>query len=113
MSDTRERAPLTFGEFAPKPKKIESNNVEIAKEIAKKAGFTSRHSSDESTKATDSNRIDGRSLRATGRKEQLNLSVTLEFKNRFWKMAQAENITVGEELITMLMDYYEHHKNIS
>lgn len=111
MSETRERATMPFGDFAPKPKKIEAKDVTIAKEIAKDAGFTSRHSLEEVIKEEKPARIDGRSLRATGRNEQLNLSVTLEFKNRFWKMAQTENITVGEELITMLMDFYESNKS--
>lgn len=110
MSDSRERAGLSFGNFEPKPKKTKPEEIQVATEIAKEAGFTSRHAEVKEPPAPEPKKIDGRSLRATGRKQQLNLGVTPEFKERFWQMAAKEKIIVGEELITMLMDFYEKNK---
>ena len=37
MSDSRERAGLSFGNFEPKPKKTNPEEIQVATEIAKEA----------------------------------------------------------------------------
>lgn len=70
---------------------------EDAKHIAKLAGFTSRDT------ASPIPPIDGRSLRRTNRKAQLNISVSPETKAAFWSFAQEHGYDVGEEALLALL----------
>ncbi|TRD15464.1 stability/partitioning determinant [Palleronia caenipelagi] len=100
----RERAGLNLGnldDFKPqKPKPIEKQPAE---QVAREEGFTSRQ-----PKAFPEAKIDGRSLRATGRKAQLNMAVKPATKDRFWSMAQAHGFTAGEEFLLAMMEAFEH-----
>ena len=62
----------------------------IAK-VAQSEGFTSRQ--------TERVKIDGRSLRRTSRKYQLNISVTAETRDRFWQLASSLGYSSGGELL--------------
>ena len=102
---TRSRATLDFSDFAndrpaekPKPPK------KVSKKVAEEAGFTSRQSSKAEPK------VDGRTLRATGRKEQLNIAVKPETKQEFWKVAQRAGFTRGEEFLLAMMEKWEGSK---
>lgn len=70
---------------------------EDAKHIAKLAGFTPREAASQDTV------IDGRSLRRTNRKAQLNISVSPETKAAFWNFAQEHGYDIGEEALLALL----------
>ena len=100
----RKPAGLDFGnldDFAPKEKPPKRDKVEIdnAKKIASGAavqeGFTSRQVIE---------KIDGRTLRKTDKKSQLNIAVKSETKDRFWIEAQRLGFTGGEEFLSHLLD---------
>lgn len=71
--------------------------LEDAKHIAKLAGFTPR----ETTSPVPP--IDGRSLRRTDRKAQLNISVSAETKTAFWNYAKEHGYQIGEEALLDLL----------
>ena len=100
--ETRKRASLDFGEFgdfAPAPKPTEPHRVEAT--AAEAEGFTSRQTQKPKPK------VDGRSLRATGRKEQLNIAVKPETKSSFWEAAKAAGFTNGEEFLLAMMQAWD------
>lgn len=93
----RKRAGLDFGDLDDfKPKEPKPAVKEVAKKIAQEEGFTSRQPAKP--------KIDGRSLRATGRNAQLNMAVKQETKDRFWQMAQEEGFSTGEDFLIDLMN---------
>lgn len=100
----RKPAGLDFGDmedFAPKGKVSRVPNAEkdvakkIAKEIAVKEGFTSRQVPE---------KVDGRTLRKTEKKAQLNIAVKPKTKDRFWAEAQSLGFAGGEEFLCHLLD---------
>ena len=100
--EPRKRATLDlgeFGDFAPKPKSKTKQPVETV--AAEAEGFTSRQA------AKPKPKIDGRSLRATGRKEQLNIAVKPETKTEFWEKAQAAGFRSGEEFLLAMLDIWK------
>lgn len=102
---TRNRATLDFSDFendksVEKPKALQK----VSKKVAEESGFTSRQISKVEPK------IDGRTLRATGRKEQLNIAVKPETKQEFWKVAQRAGFTRGEEFLLAMMEKWEDSK---
>ena len=79
----------------PKKKKPAAATVsQIAKDAAKETGFSQR--------ATGP-KVDGRTLRATGRSAQLNMSVKPETRERFWQFAHAHGFTAGEDALLHLL----------
>jgi len=110
----RKPAGLDLSDFAP-PKAQSSSSAtdknsnerdkkgeKLAAQIsAKQAGFTSRE--------VGGGKIDGRSLRRTGRTEQLNIKVTPEVKERFWSLHNGENLNSSPAILEMLIDFYETH----
>ena len=98
---TRKPAGLDFGAFADiKTPKVEK---EIPKkkiiQAAKKEGFTSRQQGEK--------KIDGRTLRNSPRKTQLNMNVQESTKNRFWTLAKKTDLVRGDDLLIELMNFYE------
>lgn len=74
------------------------------REIADEAGFTARHGEargqdEEPIQAT----FDARSLRRTGRSAQLNIALKPQTKDRFWRFAQKQGYTAGEEALLALL----------
>lgn len=74
------------------------------REIADEAGFTARHGEargqiEEAVQAT----FDARSLRRTGRTSQLNIALKPQTKDRFWRYAQKQGYTAGEEALLALL----------
>lgn len=70
---------------------------EDAKQVAKLAGFTSRET------VSQAPAIDGRSLRRTNRKAQLNISVSPETKAAFWNYVKENGYDIGEEALLALL----------
>ena len=104
----RPRASLDFSDFGnaetpSKPKAGLGVERKIAQKVAETEGFTSRQS-------THKPKIDGRSLRATGRKDQLNIAVRSQTKEAFWFAAQSAGFTRGEEFLLALMEKWEGAK---
>lgn len=96
----RERAGLNFGNLDDfKPQKPKPIAKDVAQKIAAEEGFTSRQK--------PKPKIDGRSLRATGRNAQLNMAVKQETKDAFWALAQKMGFTAGEDLLVELMGAYK------
>jgi hypothetical protein len=103
---SRERAALTFDiedeSFAPKQKPKDTTppkaKQKLVKAAASKEGFTSR---------TTIEKIDGRTLRRTGRGVQFNISVSQEAKDQFWELAQHEGCTSGGEFLQILIDKFK------
>lgn len=104
----REPAKLDFGgiqSFGPTKEKTKrkasdvSSEKQIAAAVAAEEGFTPR------TGTTP--RIDGRTLRKTGRTAQLNISVKPETKDRFWETAQSNGYSNGEEFLLFLLEKIE------
>ncbi|WP_192966893.1 hypothetical protein [Phycobacter azelaicus] len=101
---SRER-PKTFGahgdpldkvsEMKPLRRENKSSNRQM-QEIANDVGFTSREVKGMAA-------FDARSLRATNRTAQLNISVKTETKTRFWRYAQENGFTVGEDALLHLL----------
>ena len=73
----------------------QNRRAEIAK-VAQSEGFTSRQ--------TKSVKIDGRSMRRTARKHQLNISVTAETRDKFWELASSLGYSSGGELLDFLIN---------
>ena len=99
--------PNNLGEFQPRDKNENSANnsvtsvakkKKLAQEIGKQTGFTSR--------ITNGDKIDGRSLRATGRNTQLNMAVNDATKNKFWLLAKKSGYKAGAEFLDALMDHW-------
>lgn len=98
--NTRKRAKLDFSDFddfEPKPKPKAPPKVQ--QEVAEAAGFTSRQQT-----AKPQDKVDGRTLRATGRTVQMNMAVKAETKNEFWRLLQEAGHTRGEEFLLDLME---------
>jgi hypothetical protein len=100
----RKPAGLNLGDlddFAPKQKNASKGKGDIddakkiATSVAVKEGFTSRQS-----KA----KVDGRTLRKTDKKSQLNIAVKVTTKDRFWLTAKKLGFTGGEEFLSHLLD---------
>ncbi len=98
-----EKSSTDFTEFKPRSQPPQSS-PEPAGHTAQETGFTTRHAPPPSTK------IDGRSLRTTKRKSQLNIAVAEETKERFWTLAQAAGVQTGEEFLIRLMDGFIGNK---
>ncbi len=104
---TRQR-PQTFAEnadpldnvasFEPRTEKP-TISVEEARRIGEASGFSAR----ETEQRAPTPIIDARSLRTTNRTAQLNVSVTPETKNRFWRYAQENGFGAGEEALVALL----------
>lgn len=102
----RERAKPNFGDLGdfspshPKPKqKQPKKEIEVkARTVATEEGFTSR-----ATKP----KVDGRTLRATGRTTQLNMAVKPETRDIFWQSAKDKGFTNGEEFLLHLLSCNE------
>lgn len=102
--NTRKRAKLDFSDFddfGPKPKPMAPPKVQ--QEIAEAAGFTSRQQ--QQVKPQD--KVDGRTLRATGRTVQMNMAVKAETKNEFWRLLQESGHTRSEELLQDMMEHWK------
>ena len=72
-----------------------SKSKQIAAEAAVQEGFTPRSGT--------APKIDGRSLRKTGRIAQFNISVKPETKDEFWRAAQKNGYSNGEEFLLFLL----------
>jgi len=103
----RKPAGLNLGDlddFAPMKKNTSKGKADIndakkiATSVAAKEGFTSRQ-----LKA----KIDGRTLRKTDKKSQLNIAVKSTTKDRFWLTAKKLGFTGGEEFLSHLLDNLE------
>lgn len=101
----RKPAGLDLGnldDFAPKKKAIATdgsditNAKKIASSVAVQEGFTSRHVKE---------KVDGRTLRKTDKKSQLNIAVKSVTKDRFWSTAKDMGFTGGEEFLIHLLDH--------
>ena len=113
-STPRPRAKLNLGnvEDFKKPSKAKASAKKVSpkttqaltKAIAEEQGFTSR-TPDKTKKNTS--KIDGRSLRATGRNVQFNIAVKPETKDDFWLLAQKHGFTKGEEFLLALMETFD------
>lgn len=90
--------------FEPRTEKP-SGSAEDARRVAEATGFSARDSVPKSLNTSMT--IDARSLRTTQRTAQLNISVSPETKNRFWKYAQAHGYTVGEDALLALLARYD------
>ncbi len=86
-----------YTDFKPRSQPPQSS-TEPAGRTAQETGFTTRHA------PSPSARVDGRSLRATKRKSQLNIAVAEETKEQFWTLAQAAGMQTGEDFLIRLMD---------
>ena len=100
----RKPAGLDFGAFKdintkPPENKIPKDEVSI---MAEKEGFTSRQ--------RVAKKIDGRKLRNSPRKTQLNMNVQESTKNRFWLLAKNTGLVRGDDLLIALMDNFEHDR---
>lgn len=71
--------------------------MEEARLLAEEQGFSARE-------AVSNGFVDARSLRKTNRTAQLNISVTVGTKNRFWQYAQKHGYTAGEEALLALLN---------
>jgi len=100
----REPAKLDFRgieSFEPKKRKPAakpgdtSKEKQIVAEAAAQEGFTPRTGT--------APKIDGRTLRRTGRTAQFNISVKPETKDRFWEAAQRHGFSNGEEFLLFLL----------
>ncbi|KKJ75228.1 hypothetical protein WH95_19615 [Kiloniella litopenaei] len=101
----RERATLDLddlSDFKAKPPKKKLQK-EVAEKVATEAGFTSRHSKPKP-------KVDGRSLRATNRTAQLNMSVKQETRDDFWTLASEQGFNTGEDFLIELMNFYRQNK---
>lgn len=101
--NTRKRAKLDFSDFddleaKPKPKAP----PKVQQEVAEAAGFTSRQRLTE-----PSQKVDGRTLRATGRTVQMNIAVKAETKNEFWVLLQDSGYARSEELLLDMMENWK------
>lgn len=77
----------------------DSSEKAIAAAAAAEEGFTSRTGTGP--------KIDGRTLRRTGRTSQLNISVKPETKDAFWRMAEMHGHPNGEEFLLFLLSRLE------
>ena len=101
----RERAGLDLGDmddFAPERTIRSATKREptvdtkvVAAQAAAQEGFTARSGSQP--------KIDGRTLKRTGRIAQLNISVKPETRYLFWKAAQKAGFPNGEEFLLHLL----------
>ncbi len=88
-------------EATQKPTVSESTSKAIAAQTASQAeGFTSRSGG-------KSSKIDGRSLRRTGRTQQMNISVSPKTKDRFLSLVHDGGFKAGGEFLDHLLDLYE------
>ena len=77
-------------------KSVPANEIKaVAQEIAHQEGFTTRQ---------PVKKIDGRTLRRTNRKAQLNMAVNVTTKDRFWSKAHERDFKVGEDFLNHLLD---------
>ena len=81
--------------------KDDGPNTAALEEVAARHGFTARQAGDASP------RVDGRSLRRTGRSKALNIRVKPQTHTRFWLLAERLGKTGGEELLLHLMELAE------
>ncbi len=79
----------------------------LTKAIAEEQGFTSREPQKTGRPKKTASKIDGRSLRATGRNVQFNIAVKPETKDDFWLLAQKHGFTKGEEFLLALMETFD------
>lgn len=90
---------LDIAGFAPRTRAARPEDKAADREataIAAKAGFSSR----------SGGKIDGRTLRRTGRTAQMNIKVEPELKARILERAAQEEVAVGE-LMERMLDAYE------
>lgn len=100
----RRRASIDLGEFSDfQPAAGSQPAQDLSRAVAEEEGFTSRQT-------TKKPKIDGRSLRATGRKEQLNIAVKPDTKSDFWSLAQEAGFTRGEEFLLAMMKVWSEQK---
>ena len=94
---------LDLSRFGPR-KAPPAEPAEQFDQLSEEAGFTTRH---DPKGAPSPAKIDGRSLRATGRNAQFNINVTPEAKARFWQLASEAGVRAGGEFFEQLMDAWE------
>lgn len=97
--DSRPSAKLDFSEFTETPVKrtpVDKATTHQAINDAAKAGFTAR---------SDTVKIDGRTLRRTGRTAQMNMKVLPETKARFQK--HLTKFGSSDEFLKFLLDLYD------
>lgn len=103
MNEARKSAKIDFGEFSEISTndrfKIDKSTTKAGIIDAAEAGFTGR---------SDKIKIDGRTLRKSGRSAQLNIKLKPETKNRFLRLSQ--NYTNTEEFVCHLLDIVENNK---
>lgn len=83
-------------DFKPQNTKPDLSQEDI-KHVAKASGFTAREA------APVHVAVDGRSLRRTNRKAQLNISVSPATKSAFWTFAKEHGYQIGEEALLALL----------
>lgn len=88
---------LDFSGFKPRAQSPK-RSTEPSQRSAEETGFTTRHAPPPAPK------IDGRSLRASNRTAQLNIAVSPQTKDRFWRLAQTAGAQTGEDFLNRLMD---------
>ena len=108
----RERITLDLPDlsaFKPRQNAPAAVNPDDVREAAEAAGFKTRHGSAFSTQKLEPASVpfDARSLRRTGRTAKLNIATRETTRERFWQLAQQMELTVGEDVLIVLMDNYE------
>lgn len=104
MTSGKDRAdPFALDDFKPrqKPKKSpKAQNLEKTETAARavQSGYRSRE---------PGKKIDGRTLRRTGRTEQLNIRVEPAIKDRFLILSKKSQFHASGEFLEMLLDLYE------
>ncbi|MFQ5535187.1 MAG: hypothetical protein ACE5EM_10260 [Sphingomonadales bacterium] len=94
---------LDFSGFKPRSQSPKSP-TELSERSAEEAGFTTRH-------VPPPSKIDGRSLRSSNRTAQLNIAVSPQTKDRFWRLAQTAGVQTGEDFLNRLMDGFTGRQN--
>ena len=99
--------------FKPRQSLPNVANSEDVREAAEAAGFKTRHGGGGQASKTEpvSTPFDARSLRRTGRTSKLNIATREATRERFWQLAQAMDLAVGEDVLIALMDSYQRQKD--
>ena len=78
------------------------------KKVAETAGFPTRHASSEAPVINQP--FDARSLRKTNKTAKLNIAVSSESRERFWRLAVEAGIDNGEDALVAMMNAFEREE---